>query len=173
MAVVPFKNSPEYIKGKIGEDIVVDFMKSRGWLIIPSYDYCGESNNKPPRLIGKFKEFAIPDIDASRNGTRIWVEVKTKASYDETWIGCDGNKLKEHGIPKRLFDHYMQVEKESGTDIYLVIYEIKTGCLLRGKLSKLDIIKRVSLSKKMDRSGMVFFERRYFQLLTTIECNLT
>lgn len=48
MAKPPFRERPEFLKGRSGELIVARWFQERGWYVIPSYDYSGEDGNKAP-----------------------------------------------------------------------------------------------------------------------------
>lgn len=131
--------------------------------MIPSYDYSGEDGNKAPKLHGAFTSFVIPDLDVAKDGRRIWIEVKTKT--DATYTRITGRM--EHGIPLRHFESYKQVEEITGCPVYLVVYEVKSGEVLIGKLSILETVARYSRSRVM--GDMVFFPRDAFKVLTKLD----
>jgi len=140
---------------------VADFLKNKGWFVIPSYDYSGEDGNKAPKLQGLNKNFVIPDLDISKEGKRKWAEVKTKTSASYTRI----TNQYEHGIPLRHFEHYQEVEKITGCEVWLFVYELEAETLLFQKLNILSLNKRVYTGNKMNWDGMIFFPRDKFNTL--------
>ena len=120
------RETREWERGAAGEKRVAAWLQERGWHIIPSYDYAGPDGDKPPRLQGFKVGYAVPDLDASRNGIRRWVEVKTK------WEAVLYRKTQElrHGIDLRLLQHYQTVEMITGTECWIAVYEESTGALL-------------------------------------------
>lgn len=120
MATLDFRQRPEYIRGRTGEQRVAEFLQQRGFYVIPSYDYSGEDNNKAPKLQGKQTAYVIPDLDVCRAGLRRWVEVKTKS---EATLWRKTNQL-QHGIDERHFNAYLAVQQETGSDVHLAVFEL-------------------------------------------------
>lgn len=142
--------------------MVAEFLKKRGWLIIPSYDYSGDDGNKAPRLQGLRQSFVIPDLDTCRGGKRKWVEVKTKANAEWGKIA----KCMEHGINLRHWNDYWRIQELTGCSVFLSIYEEKTGDVL---ISSIDNIQRHGThTNKMWQKGryvdMIYFARACFHL---------
>ena len=94
-----------------------EYLQEKGWYVIPSYDYAGLDHDKPPRLQGLRSAFPIPDLDTCRDGDRRWVEVKGKASARMFWK----RNVYQHGIHN--YDHYLEVQKQTGTPVWLAIVE--------------------------------------------------
>lgn len=133
------RETDEFKRGRSGERLVASIVQSRGWFVISSYDYSGEDDNKPPRMQGASAAMAIPDLDLARSGQRRWAEVKTKKSatlHRKTarW---------EHGIGLRLFNDYRRVEEETGTEVWLFVFEENTKIVLCATLNHLDKHKRI------------------------------
>ena len=63
--------------GRLGEDLVTGWFKSKGFGVIPSSEFTGKNNDKAPRLHFEARSFVTPDLDVCRNGARYWGEVKT------------------------------------------------------------------------------------------------
>ncbi|MFN7134036.1 MAG: hypothetical protein ACK4N5_18305 [Myxococcales bacterium] len=120
--------------GRLGERLVVEFLKSRRSGVVPSYDYTGSDGNKAPRL--QFATFGliVPDLDVCREGTRQWLEVKTYAG--PAWNRR--RKTLVHAIPARLFADYVAVEKQSGSPVWIAVLELSSGELLVVRLAALD-----------------------------------
>lgn len=159
-----FKENPLYIKGHVGEVLVSQILQSRGWYIVPSYDYSG-SDDKAPRMQGQKLCYILPDLDVSKQGEeRAWVEVKTK----EEAVEYRKTHTLRHGISLKHYKHYQEVEKISGCAVYLAVYEIKTGDVLMAKLSSLAKHVQIYEGDKMDYGGMAWFPRDAFDLLETV-----
>lgn len=121
-----FAEKPEFRRGRGGEDVVAGFLARRGCHYIPSYAYTGTDGDKAPRLHGLWTGYVVPDFDAAREGTRFWVEVKTKTN-PVLWRRT--GELR-HGISVRHLADYREVERITGTPCWLFIYELSTGWLL-------------------------------------------
>lgn len=154
-----FRESEKFKRGRAGEQVVADMLKRRGWFVIPSYDYAGEDGNKAPKMTGQRVAYVIPDLDIARAGVRIWAEVKTKAA--PTLHRISGTF--EHGIPLRHFQHYKEVQKETGCEVWLFVLEEETQTVRFAKLDDLGS-GRVYDGRKMSRGGMVFWPVTAFRV---------
>src|SRR5690606_14799396 len=160
-----FRETEEFRRGRNGERLVAELLQSRGWYVIPSYDYSGEDGDKPPRLQGLSEAFPVPDLDIARDGQRRWAEVKTKAAA--TYTRLTGRL--EHGIPKRHYWAYRRVQEITGCEVWLFIYEEQTGDVLCARLDDLDSVKREYNGPKMSRGGMVFSPRSTFKVFANVK----
>lgn len=148
MKLISFKSHPAYQFGHVAEVRVAELLQSYGAYIIPSYAYSG-SEEKAPKLNGIDHGFVIPDLDVALK-TRVWVEVKRKTSpsfYRKTqdWV---------HGIPLRHYNDYLQVERITHCDVWIVFSdEHNIRC---GRLAEIPI-HHTYPGDKMSRGGMVFF----------------
>jgi hypothetical protein len=115
------------------------------------------------------KNLAIPDMDVCKSGNRVWAEVKTYfyAPFNRTL------KAEVHGMQRRLYDQYVQVEQESGTPVYLFVLEVKTGALLGSFLQDLEAFPCLCLYCDHDlpcraklKNGL-YFKRSNFEILHT------
>ena len=143
--------------GHAVEQQIAELLKERGWYVIPSYDYSGD-DDKAPRMQGSLACYVLPDLDVAKDGTRYWAEVKAKASA--TWTRK--TQRYEHGIPRRHYLHYREVEEITGCRVFLFVYEEDTGAILVGALDELAEEKREYTGGKMSYGGMVFFPRDAF-----------
>jgi hypothetical protein len=128
-----FRERPEFMRGRAAEERVSAWLQVRGWYVIPSYDYAGDDRDKAPRLQGFKIGHPIPDLDISKTGTRIWLEVKSKSRT----IFWRKTQKHQHGIDLRLLEHYQLVEKITGSPCWIAIYEEWNGVLLGQAISKL------------------------------------
>jgi len=117
--------------GRIGEQMVVRFLRLRGLGVIPCYDYTGKAGDKAPWLqFTGDRRFILPDVDVCGGGDRFWFEIKSYyGPADNRALGAQ-----VHGIPGRLYRDYLEVEKESGCPVYIAVLEISTGLLLAAQL---------------------------------------
>jgi hypothetical protein len=106
--------------GRSVELTVSEWLKARGWYVIPSYDYSGNDRDKAPRLQGIADAFPVPDLDTGKAGERRWVEVKAKDSASFT----HKTGRYEHGIEH--YDDYVKVAEITGTSAWLAIVETTT-----------------------------------------------
>lgn len=148
-----FRQSPEFAKGSEAERRVADWLRQRGWYVIPSYDYSGAGGDKPPRLEGLAARYAVPDLDVARDGRRRWVEVKYKSTSPLFHnMGC-----RTHGIDSRLLAQYRAVERITGTDCWLAIYQADTRELLMAGLA--------GLGEPQCHRGMAYWPRDRFEVV--------
>ncbi|MBF0093941.1 MAG: hypothetical protein HQL34_05280 [Alphaproteobacteria bacterium] len=153
--------------GRTAEETVADILKRRfGCHVVPVYDY--NANNKAPKLHGFPVSYVVPDLDVSKDGERSWVEVKAKSNS-----GCPTRVTGqiEHGFAWRLFRQYQEVQRITGTPVYIVILETVSGDILFQSLDELDRVKRIYSGDKMDRGGTAFFPRTAFQFLCNVAEN--
>jgi hypothetical protein len=159
------RQSDEFKRGRAGEQVVAGWLKQRECYVIPSYDYAGENGDKSPKLQGLWRGHPVPDLDVARNGTRFWVEVKTKDKPGE-WLNAPGGPQYTHGIDLRLLEHYDTVQKISGCPCYLFIYEENTGWLLTERLDALG--KPVSIGSDGRGKKIAFWFRTQFRELEQV-----
>jgi hypothetical protein len=163
------RNSREFARGRVIELAISHWLQSRGWFVIPSYDYAGDERNKPPRLKGLEKQYAIPDLDVAKSGRRLWVEVKTRAR--PTFNKYSRDQRLEHGFGRLMWLSYLQVRKITGTEVWVFVLEERDFCIIGNTLTKLGD-PRLYLGDKMDPGGMAFFPRDRFRLLGVLNGNV-
>lgn len=107
------RNFEEQLKyGKMFEDTFSRFLLKHGWFVTPKYLFVGEG---APILIGEKYKYSIPDIDACKDGGRIWVECKRKS------------KMKYHpatGYPLSNHICYQMVQTISGDKVFVVFEDL-------------------------------------------------
>ena len=138
-------------------------LKRRGWFVLPSYDYSGKDDDKAPRLQGLEVSYVIPDLDVCRHGRRAWVEVKTKGAA--TLTRTTGRR--EHGISQRHWRDYWHVQRATGCEVFLCIYEENTNLARMSSITRLQaqtgrMAPRLYNGTKMGRHGMIFFPQQAF-----------
>ncbi len=153
-------DTEEWKKGEEGQRIISDFLIGKhGWHLIDNADFCGRNGDKAPRLYGLESNYVTPDLLISKAGRSFWLEVKTKQTY--TVHELTGRK--EHGFALRYYRDYLAVQKISGIDVWVCVYEEDSGELLFGLLDELAHRKRIYPGDKMDAGGTIFFLREDFQ----------
>jgi hypothetical protein len=135
--------------------MVVRWLQSHGFYVIPSYDYAGENGDKAPRMFGLRSRHALPDLDVAKGGRRKWVEVKTKTRSTLHRI----TQRVEHGLEERLWDDYTKVQSETGNEVYLAIYELSTDTLL---MAPIDTLRPLARRSMWGRRKMIYFPRDAF-----------
>lgn len=109
------KNFEEALKyGKTFETIVTNWLIDKGYYVSPKYLFKGEKNNQAPVLLGKEKDLTLPDIDAAKDGKRVWFECKRKLrmfKHPATGVSC------------RLYNNYKKVQEETGTDVFIIFWD--------------------------------------------------
>lgn len=158
------RDTHEFQVGQAGEKLVDKWLQDRGWYTVRSMEFAGD--DKAPSMFGPSGEaLVLPDLDAAKNGTRRWVEVKTKTRAD--W--SRNYKCHVHGISSRLLEHYSKVAKITGTSVWLAVFEVETRSLLGlviagpGRTAPRYYYE----GPKMGRHGMAFFDRARMSLLAT------
>jgi len=169
---IPFEQTPEFLLGESGEDVVIAFLKSKGWHIVPSRDYNKDKGgSKAPCLQGETTGFILPDLDIScpRRGRR-WVEVKT---YNTSPFNR-AHKINVHGVNVRHYRDYRSVEQITGAPVWLFVYEIAKGILLSAKLFNLQQYPCLCLSCRNGNTSrcLVYFNRADFHSIDLRQLDL-
>ena len=97
-----------------GEKIVAENFMQQGFFILPVYQF---DVNTAPVLFSTNKQYILPDMVVFRNLECAFIEAKRKRQYVK-WKG----KI-ETGICQRLYDHYMQIHKNTGLDVFIVFVQ--------------------------------------------------
>ncbi len=122
-----FRELPATIVGQLGEQIVAREYRRDGWGVIASYKFSGANDNEAPAIeIDDGAREITPDLDVSKGGSRIWIEVKTHERPGE----AGKLRMQTHGVSVRLFNNYVAVEQRSGNPVYLAIVELATKEIL-------------------------------------------
>ncbi len=131
------------------------FQHQFGAYILPTYDYSGLQDNKPPRLMGANDAFVIPDLLVTKSGRMTWVECKWKTHADlfrKTKTLCTG-------INARHWTHYQQVKKISGCDVVIMFLHIQEAEMRGDFIDTLkNSIHHTYNGGKMGYNGMVFWD---------------
>src|ERR1700686_3532637 len=131
----PFRDRPEYLRGREAEQMVAGILQRRGWFVIPSYDYSGEHGDKAPKIQGAHEGIVLPDLGVAGKGIMKWAEVKAKAHADFTLL----THTYDHGIGLRKWAHYRRVQRETGCQVWLFLFEEDRQLLLIESLDRLGV----------------------------------
>lgn len=150
-------NPTEMNLGRWAEKQVKQLLIDHGWTVNDVNQPLGEG---APLLEGPEGKRRLPDLRASKGyGVKgRYVEVKAKTNGARRFGIADEYR---HGIEQPQYDDYCLVEEETGTDLWLFIYEGDTGDLLRGKLGGLEVVQR-TMKLWRDAGGAVLFRRGDF-----------
>lgn len=122
-------------QGQLGESIIAQWLRSRGWHVLPAYEK-EIDNGKGPRLFmahgSTSSQLIVPDILGIRNGDFKWFEAKHKTRF--SWYGIGGYFVT--GIDKRHFDDYCRVADV--TDIPVWVLFLHTN----SQTSQDDVLQR-------------------------------
>lgn len=112
--------------GKVGESIVAQWLRSRGYNVLPIYEK-ELDEKKGPALYACTGSFVAPDMLVFRSGSLghdpggiRWIEAKTKSAF--TW-----HRQTEQwttGIDKRLYRNYLQVMKLSPWPLWIMFLHL-------------------------------------------------
>jgi hypothetical protein len=128
-----FKDLPAAIFGSLGEVAGSDLMKSDGasMMALCRIDTGGAPMLERGAVRGRS---VLPDYQAfnwKAHPGACFVEIKTYAEYRQNHIETRraGYPVYIHGIPVRLFDHYLTIENETKLPVFLAVNELNTGKL--------------------------------------------
>lgn len=120
--VVKMTSFEEYLHiGRAGEDILKDWLQQSGAYVIETRDMMKtDQKHKGPSMWGLNDSYVLPDFEAIKKGNLIFVEAKTKSTISNHLK----SRKQQHGIDTRHYIHYLEVNKLSGIDVWVVILEI-------------------------------------------------
>jgi len=102
-------------KGQVAESLIANWLRSRGWYVLPIYEKEGESN-KGPRLFTPQKTLIGTDMFIFRGDQRRWIEAKHKSAF--TWYR-NGQRFTT-GIDFHHYLHYCQIDDLTPWPVWLL-----------------------------------------------------
>lgn len=101
-----FKDQLAY--GKEFEDKFARWLIRQGWYVTPKYLFAKEG---APLMIGKSDSYALPDIDAAKEGKRLWFECKRKKRM---------KKYPATGFPESNYEAYKEIQEITGDKVFII-----------------------------------------------------
>lgn len=148
-------------RGKVYELAFATWLQlQRDYYVLPTYDYSGLANNKPPKLISKVKGLVIPDLLAYKEGDGAWFEIKLKTEA----VLHRKTQTIVTGLPYRHWLDYQQVHTVTGLPIWIVFIHENEQIVKTCDINKAPI-SHIFEGDKMDRGGTIFFA---FEKLITL-----
>lgn len=134
MHKTPLHLTKNYLLGLVGEEAVAKAMRELGFFTIKKSDYFGAEKNMAPHIRSIQSQLAVLDLDISKGGKRKWVEVKTKSKENHF---SKRRGIFVHGINLAHWNIYREVERITGSEAWLAIYEVSHNVTLMQRLSEL------------------------------------
>jgi len=153
-------------RAKVIEQAVSAWLQRRGGMVLPAYDYSGFQDDKAPRLLALLPQdsLVLPDLLTACHGRCVWVEVKLKASASFTRL----TQRLETGLSRRLWNHYLAVEKTTGIPVWLFfVHEQEREMRGESQRTLLGLEPRFYVGNKMGWAGMVFVPWDEMRVLAT------
>ena len=101
--------------GQVGESRIAQWLKGRGYSILPVYEIEIQSG-KGPRLFTPVKNIVAPDMLIFRSSQTLWIEAKHKTAF--TWYRI--KQRWETGIDLRHYLDYCEIEDTSQFRVWLM-----------------------------------------------------
>jgi len=101
--------------GQVGESLIAQWLKGRGWSVLPVYELEIDSG-KGPRLFAPNDDLIAPDMLAFKAGNALWIEAKHKTAF--SWYRIGGYWVT--GIDLRHYEHYIRIDGESPWPVWLM-----------------------------------------------------
>jgi hypothetical protein len=101
--------------GEVAVEWVHEELVRDRWLVI-RHDKLPPEDDHGPRSTGRGGELTLPDLQATKHGKTIAVEVKGKTTASDGRISGEP----EHGIDERLYDDYVDYDRQMPTFIVIV-----------------------------------------------------
>lgn len=153
-----FRSTEEWHKGERAEDVIKGVLRRDGFYVYALSDISERGNPGAPGARNDNDFITLPDLDISGNGWRGFAEVKGKS--EPTFTRKTGQY--DHGIPLSSYRMYRKIKEETGSPVFLFIYEFKSGAILFSEIDDLKV--RIYDKDKMSKGGMAFFSRSSFDL---------
>jgi hypothetical protein len=153
-------------RGLVGEHTASDFLQAMNWYVLAGYNFTGPEGNKPPQIqCGDKSKWSCPDLLVCRDGMSYFVEVKIKA-ISPTFRNSDEVR---HGIDLKHYDHYKEVQKESGIPVWLWVIEEETGEVLCQLLDILTLTEKPGVGVMTGK--MMYFPKSSFTILGVVSAS--
>lgn len=168
------KDSPEARLGRLGEIAVKRWALSQGWLVL---DASTMGTGATTFHCAGGKVIALDQLHL-RQGVSRWVDIKAKLGP----VLFQKEHVLRHGIDLRPWRHYLEIWRQSGSDAFLAIVELRrhrveSGYdprLLMQSLARLQEVAHVDPKPTESfSSGGIFWDRGDFEDCGMIEMTVT
>jgi len=143
--------------GLQGEALVREWYKRQGYFVLPVSLI---NNGGAPALEGYVRKVIVANHLAFKGADQRWVEVKTyaRASFNQQrhrW---------EHGVPQRLWLHYLEGQALTHIPGYLTILQVNKRLIMEGRIDRIATTAYVQApAENHPPSGLqIFFDTRFF-----------
>jgi hypothetical protein len=134
---VLIEDSQAFKIGRAGELVIEGMLRAGKWYVNPTCEYSGKESRHAPMTASDVKKLITPDFDIAKRGERKWVEVKShRIPADNHTYGC-----KVHGIKTRHWKNYIEIERETGCEVWLFIYEYQTKSVVYAHIGSLPVVQ--------------------------------
>lgn len=124
MAIRDFDELPESQYGKLGESIIIRYMRRNGTTVLPVYERVMDDVKGGPRLFMPL--YMDPPVLVAPDALCMpptpidthWGEFKSKGAFTWHWV----TQTWQDGIDEYLFRQYVQVEKHTPWPVLLYFY---------------------------------------------------
>jgi hypothetical protein len=174
-----FIDSSDFKMGRVGEGRIANWLKRRGWAVLPVYEK-EVDEGKGPQLFMLDKSLIAPDMLAFKKTNVRWIEAKHKTVF--TW-----HRITQRwctGIDLRHYRDYLQVAELSPWPVWLLFLhersipdarDLQYGCpqecptgLFGGELFYLQNNENHQ-HKNWGRSGMVYWAHDTLACLAPVD----
>jgi hypothetical protein len=121
-----FRESAEWLMGDSQQKAWARLMAGRNNVVLPTYgiEEVDDRTKAPVLFVSDGKILVAPDILLLKEGNGMWHEVKAKSS--PSWRRFHPGPRWEHGIDYCHYRDYLEVERKSGSPVWIVIHEAKS-----------------------------------------------
>lgn len=133
------------------------WIRSRGWYVVPTYDFSGKGEGKAPKLLAPLgtMDLVLPDLQCFRALGEVraqWLECKWKSGA--VLYRKSGHLVT--GISLRLARHYAEVERQTGQRVVIAFLHEAEGEMRAAPLGELPLSHDYQ-GAAMGRGGMRFW----------------
>jgi hypothetical protein len=150
------EDSEEFKIGRAGEVVIAGMLRAGKWYVNPTCEYSGKESRHAPMTANDVKKLITPDFDIAKRGQRKWVEVK---SYGKPVLNRQHGCL-VHGLEKRHWKNYVEIEAETGCEVWLFIYEYEAKTAVYAHIGSLPVLQE-GVSPRLGPE--VYFARSEFK----------
>lgn len=101
--------------GQVGESKIANWLKSRGYSVLPVYEI-EYHTGKGPRLFAPHKKLIAPDMFVFKSQNQLWIEAKHKTAF--SWHRITSRWVT--GIDLRHYKDYCEIDEYSPFPVWLM-----------------------------------------------------